>query len=444
MPLVNSEWRAVVVDEVDENELYLGADGRYQTLHDLPTTTLRAVLSCGFKANILFAWECPLATELLPNDDPRVAILSWRWDGKALSLNPASGSRNILRALTYAKMSGIRFLFVDIVSIDQTADKARLLEQVIAFSEMFKTVRVICAYEQSAGDTLDTLHRPWIKKEMRDMTFNPTVVTYLSRDVQEPSWQDVDMYQRALGHHTGSDFIRFEYEFSSNTGLDFTDTILRVLFGLLSMVSVNDFEYIIPGLASILSAADGQLIREDYLMTAAILSQSVSERPSEGGREIWYYSAFEGIQFQRCSFFPRRTWSDKYHHHKFIGCDVHFDGFKVARLQSRDPEPFSTCYLKADEDAMNTISSRLRRSTNDSSCRQLSSCLSSSMSTVRNGILHEPILQGDKGEDGQARALDHTVNRYDYRPDLRWILRYDEFLWQHLGRGARATESGYY
>ncbi|KAE8358584.1 hypothetical protein BDV27DRAFT_137452 [Aspergillus caelatus] len=90
-----------------------------------------------------------------------MAILSWRWDGNLRD------SRNIASAVQVAKSMSIKYLFVALISIDQTLDGDSLIEEVLAFSTLYKTITVIVAYDKVNEDFDKTTDRPWICSEMR-------------------------------------------------------------------------------------------------------------------------------------------------------------------------------------------------------------------------------------------------------------------------------------
>lgn len=89
----SNEWQALVVDEVDEY-IFLPGHGSQE--------------ECA-KSNL------PVQTVKVHADDSStIAILSWRWDGE----HQLQGSRNIFCAVNQAKKLGIKYLFIDVISID--------------------------------------------------------------------------------------------------------------------------------------------------------------------------------------------------------------------------------------------------------------------------------------------------------------------------------------
>src|SRR5437667_1372683 len=117
------ELPALVVDEVDENDLVGGAAPGDSEERGLPVRLVA-----------------------MPVDLSHVAVLSWRWDIDLQvhgSRNVLQGSRNALSAIRQARQMGVRYLFVDIISIDQKLHGDALVEQVVAFAKLYRTVQVI-------------------------------------------------------------------------------------------------------------------------------------------------------------------------------------------------------------------------------------------------------------------------------------------------------------
>lgn len=75
-------------------------------------------------------------------DVSEIAILSWRWD-----FDEERRSRNLTAAVKYAQSVGIRYMFADVVSIDQSLNPTEIIQHVVAFSILFETVPVIAAYD---------------------------------------------------------------------------------------------------------------------------------------------------------------------------------------------------------------------------------------------------------------------------------------------------------
>jgi hypothetical protein len=144
------KWPAVIVDEVDEENI-LRCTAQY-----LP---IRIVLA---------------------SDLSQIAVLSWRWDGH----HEVWGSHNVVSAIRQAKKMGIKYLFIDAISIDQTLRGDKLLQQIVAFSALYKTIPVIAAYDKLGDEFRKTVRRPWILHEARAFKYNPTKIVYVGHNDQ--------------------------------------------------------------------------------------------------------------------------------------------------------------------------------------------------------------------------------------------------------------------
>jgi hypothetical protein len=187
----------------------------------------------------------------LPIDVSHVAVLSWRWDGG----HRGRGSRNILKAITLAKQIGIHYLFIDVVSIDQDLEGNHLIEQVMSFSTLYKTIPVLVAYEKDGAKMIETVQRPWILSEVLLLRSNPFAVIFLadSRNSLREWWPGVQSM------------------FYSSSGLAYYECLLNLLGKKSDMADIADFEFLMPSYASILIIAYNQMSRNDYLLTAIVL-----------------------------------------------------------------------------------------------------------------------------------------------------------------------------
>lgn len=88
-----------------------------------------AIVLTHLKGGILVR-DLPTRSVQLPVDDiSKIAVLSWRWD-----FDHKERSRNLASAVKYARSVDIRYLFADIISLDQSLDPPDLIRQVLAFS----------------------------------------------------------------------------------------------------------------------------------------------------------------------------------------------------------------------------------------------------------------------------------------------------------------------
>ena len=95
--------------------------------------------------------QLPVERVKIPLDDlSKVAVVSWRRDSP-LSPQPLP-SRNLACAVLQAKKTGVRHLFIDIVSVNQQLPGDELMQQVLMFSVLYKTLPVIAAYDEINED----------------------------------------------------------------------------------------------------------------------------------------------------------------------------------------------------------------------------------------------------------------------------------------------------
>lgn len=204
----------------------------------------------------IFVDALPTCTVQFPPEDPsRVAVLSWRWD-----ITPEVRiSRNAALALRQAQQMGIRHLFMDKVSIDQTLPIDELLRAVMNLATLYETLPTIAAYDEVGVEKwLYTMRRPWILREVRSFRANPTKITYVG-------------YLPKQG--TDDDF-GFAHMVKQIWATTFTHSILMVLCGQVGMTTISDLRLIMAEHVDVLTAAHEKMPRNDYLLTAAILGQA--------------------------------------------------------------------------------------------------------------------------------------------------------------------------
>lgn len=292
-----AECRALVVDEVDDEALLRGVDPDL-----LPVQVLK-----------------------LPVEDVSLAaVLSWRWDGDL----KAQGSRNVASAVRQAKKMGVRYLFVDAISINQHLAGDALIEQVMAFSTLYKTLPVIAAYDNvDEGDIERTLNRPWIFSEARLYRYNPTKIVYVGHANQgakhDPSGDPLakpllglELYRHEFGKHLGATWRG-----------SFIETIIGVLTNEIGMSCLSDFKYIIPPCARALTAAYEKMSRNDYLLTALILCRVYAPPRTK----LW--SNIQPLNYDRYSF--REIDSTGYSSSWTI-YGIFLDGIQVGRWEHKD------------------------------------------------------------------------------------------------------------
>lgn len=310
-----SEWQALVVNEINEEDLLQGAIRE----PDLPVCMIR-----------------------FPVDDPsRIAVLSWRWDGQPK--HPLQGSKNIFIAIGLAKKLGIQYLFIDVISIDQKLNGDAMLQQVVGFSFLYQTIPVIVAYDIAHAKFYNTIRRPWIASEARLYRSNPTRVIYVGYGEEGQG--------AAPGPKADPSRSYFEVMLEAIWNETFTETILGLLHEDFGMTSVSDLRYIIPSRARILTAAYEKMIQNDYLLTAAILCQV--------GREddlLGFVGTIHNLKFKRYAF--RVTNSDS---GVSTTWDISLDSVSVATWMEhyKNDKIFHTCRLRAHANAESSILSVL-------------------------------------------------------------------------------------
>ena len=208
-------------------------------------------------------------------------MLSWRWDRR-----PSDGrSRNLALALKHAQERGIKYLFADLVSIDQTAPKLLLLRSVVELANVFASIPVIAAYDEKRGTMEDwsrTLQRPWILSEIRAFCQNPTRVTH-------------------VGFRDEPRELSFANEVSVIRSRGYADCILDVLYGYVQMTDPADFHHILAEFTEPVAACYRAFERADYLLAVFLLtakyerSQTVSR--GEANLDYGFRTDFADMMF---------------------------------------------------------------------------------------------------------------------------------------------------
>ncbi|KAJ8115855.1 hypothetical protein OPT61_g2585 [Boeremia exigua] len=253
-----------------------------------------------------------------------IAVLSWRWDTDEGS-HP---SRNLWNALCLAKELGFRYLFVDVISVDQSLTGTDLLNEVFAFTELYKTIPVIVAYDRYDTDILLTMRRPWITNEILALRENPTRVIYAGHNDQgvvhgpapfHPNWVDI------LPHKLRGTAFAYMVNRIWRSGL--CPSIIQLLTGENSMHTISDLKFLMPEHSEMLSTACDTMSRNDYLLTAAILGQVGWDRtPLEDTPESGF-----GWHFFQNQVFERYTVVEVVCTEKWTLLDFVLNGVRVAR-----------------------------------------------------------------------------------------------------------------
>lgn len=214
------------------------------------------------------------------NDLSKVAVVSWRRDGTR-----SLPSRNLTCAVLQAKKMQIQHLFIDIISVDQKLQGINIIQQVMAFSVLYKTIPVIVAYDELEEDFELTTMRPWIFYEMRCFLYNRSRIVYVG-------WNNKGTRPvpraPAGGRKICKSFLNREFgrhSFYARTAT-FAPTIIGVLAGMIGMYSIADFRFLMPEFSQTLTLAYKQMSRKDYLLTAVILSKPSPDPPVHDSKDI--------------------------------------------------------------------------------------------------------------------------------------------------------------
>jgi hypothetical protein len=277
----------------------------------------------------------PVVLVANPEDlSQRAAVLSWRWDRPIYD----GRSRNVALALIHARRVGIRYLFFDLVSIDQKQPTETLLQQVVALARLYSQIPVIAAYDQEAVDMMQwsfTLRRPWILYEIRSYSVNPTSITYVG-------FQHSENNRRQLS---------FENEIWLIRKSGFADVVLDILHGRVQMTSIKDFRLILPPFERIFSMLAEAFNRDDYLLAVFLLT-AADERPQlveRDGRQVNYGfrtdvgdPGFEKMELQRFSVGPLDGGDFAYE----SKLNILFDGSTVAICRSKMTTSFDRVWIE--------------------------------------------------------------------------------------------------
>ena len=224
------------------------------------------------------------------------AVLSWRWDRDENS----GRSRNLALVLKHAQETGVRHLFVDLISIDQNQPRELLLRDVVALANLYASIPVIAAYDEEKATMAEwsrTLNRPWIQSEIRAFCQNPTRVTY-------------------VGFRHGPENTRelsFANEVSVVRSSGYAGTALEILHGRVGMTNVQDFAEILAEFHDVVAACYAEFSREDYLLAVFLLTALYERRQQveHDGKKLDYgfrtelaRPEFETIGLKRFSIGP--------------------------------------------------------------------------------------------------------------------------------------------
>lgn len=245
-----SEWLGLLVDRVDKAALVRVQEQGYTAWRELPVEPVKFPV-----ANL-----------------STVAIVSWRWDTDEVD-HP---SRNVLSAILQAQRMGIRYLFIDVISIDQRLTGDSLIRQVTEFSKLYRSIPVIAAYDKIGAEFKGTLRRPWISNEIQAFRNNPTKIVYVGHSFQGAARLHSGGFETRLPVDLRKIWFPVFVELIWRSS--FATTIMMLIAGTVSMRDITDLKYIMPKYAPVLKRAHERMSPNDYLFTAALLSQCESSR----------------------------------------------------------------------------------------------------------------------------------------------------------------------
>jgi hypothetical protein len=241
-------YKALELHKLTAHHLTLGANGKSVRLGNLPTASIA----------------------LDHQNIEEVAILSWRWD-----VDPRSdSSRNVYVACQEAVRQGVRYLLLDKVTVNQGLAARDMLGERLAFSRLYQELPVIVAYDYMDPEEVELtaqvhgervvlgskmsriMRRPWIYYEVQLYGSNPTRVTYVG-------------YLPGLGCDEHRGFLRMVEGVRESS---LCQTVLYTLSGTVGMYDVADFCIMLPQYFDLLTKARHRFTRDDYLLTAALLT----------------------------------------------------------------------------------------------------------------------------------------------------------------------------
>lgn len=284
-------WRALVVEKVQKDQLRWNKDGEIDT-QNLPTEHIRIQK----EIHVLNRHAIPIdiVNVSASRNVKAMAVVSWRWD-----VDPNSVSRNLLSAVLYARHAGIKYLFIDIVSIDQGLDKGSLLDEVCAFSQLYSTLPAIKSYDKY-GEAMSAMsRRPWIYHEQQLIKQSAQRVVNVRHSTKFSKWSDgVDLMARSFDR-------------------TFFQTAVLMLQGTVGLTDLADFRFLMPAIAGSLMRLYERMTRNDFLLTVAILSAL------NDPHKMWAPSSakIHHLQYQRYTF---KSWTGG------LGYDVVLDEAKIA------------------------------------------------------------------------------------------------------------------
>jgi hypothetical protein len=182
-------------------------------------------------------------------------------------------SRNLRAALRAAKDLKKRYLFIDIVSINQDLKSDNLIAAIMEYSDLYTYVQVIGAYEHEGARVNENMLRPWIVHEYSLLHKNPnSTVLVCHQNTKSFSTTEASLWtQRSLIRET------LERQVAEGSDLQFALAALLVLTGRVSMAEVSDFQYLLPHFGFVIRKLYTSMQRNDYLLSIALLVETSTQ-----------------------------------------------------------------------------------------------------------------------------------------------------------------------
>ncbi len=272
-----------------------------------------------------------------------VAILSWRWDRDLYD----GRSRNVALALQHAWRTGKKWLFLDIVSVDQSLSPEHLVKEVASLAELFLTYPVFVT-----GDRADVkknewglaFRRPWMLYESRTYVRNQNDISYLGIEQPKTSAGASPLFSEELNKIKRTGFSLY---------------IFYVLHGYIRMGNPYDFKYILRPFFSVFEHLERALIGDDYLLSIFLICAMHEETQTvdRGGKAVdnGYRINFHDLGLDRNSF--QRFSLGDYESSGFYENmrTIMFDGRPVAEWRSKQTSSFDRCWIKVLPDSDQVI-----------------------------------------------------------------------------------------
>jgi hypothetical protein len=106
---------------------------------------------------------------------------------------------NLAVALVHARSKCIRYLLVDIMSLDQSLSVDVVFPQVVAFEALYTKIPVIAAYDDPRPNLEYITLQPWISSEIELMRKNPDGIAYIGHKMHQRTYVHMSFLQENFG-----------------------------------------------------------------------------------------------------------------------------------------------------------------------------------------------------------------------------------------------------